>query len=315
MSLRILLVGRSGQVGRGLAKLLPALGEVTAPDRQQLNLTKPEQIRGTIRTLRPELIVNAAAYTDVDRAESEVSVAKVVNCDAPLLLAEEALKVGAALVHYSTDYVFDGQKGTPYVEDDPTSPLNAYGRTKLAGERGIAQSGVPHLIFRTAWVYDRNGRNFMRTILRLATHREELRIVQDQIGAPTWSQEISRATVQILERLCAQGSLREAFAGSGGIYHLTAGGETSWCGFANAIIEEASSHLLASSWLIFATEGRPLITRRIRPITTTEYPTPARRPHYSVLSNARLAQVFGVRLLDWRAQLHSVFSDDRVQAG
>jgi dTDP-4-dehydrorhamnose reductase len=315
MNPRILLAGSRGQVGRGLARLLPALGEVTAPDRQQLNLTKPEQIRGVIRTLRPELIVNAAAYTDVDRAESEVAVAKVVNCDAPRVMAEEALKVGAVLVHYSTDYVFDGKKGTPYMEDDPTGPLNAYGRTKLAGEQAIVQSGVPHLILRTAWVYDRSGRNFMRTILRLATHREELRIVQDQIGAPTWSQEISRATVQILQKLCAQGSLREAFIGSGGIYHLTARGEVSWCGFAKTILEEASSHLLTSSWLIFATEGRPLITRRITPITTTEYPTPARRPQYSVLSNARLAQVFGVRLPDWRTQLHSVFTDDRVQAG
>jgi dTDP-4-dehydrorhamnose reductase len=313
MTLRILLAGATGQVGRALAGLLPHLGDVTALDRQHFDLAKPEQLRDVIRSLCPELIVNAAAHTGVDRAESEEGIAQAVNADAPRVIADEAKKVGAALVHYSTDYIFDGTKRTPYVEDDPPHPQNAYGRTKLAAERAITESGVPHLIFRTAWVYDREGRNFLRTILRLATQREELRVVQDQTGAPTWSCEIALASLQILKRMYAEGNTLESFAEFGGTYHMTAAGETSWYGFAKVIMEEASHCSLDRDWFAAATERHPLITRRIIPISTDEYPTPACRPAYSVLSNARLAERFGVDLPDWRTQLREVFAGGRPQ--
>src|SRR5579872_4260389 len=184
---KILLTGKTGQVGRELAGLLERVGEVTAVDRQQLDLTKPDKIRQVVRGVRPNLIVNAAAYTAVDRAESEEAIAQAINAVAPGVLAEEAKRLGALLVHYSTDYVFDGTKGKPYEENDPTNPLSAYGRTKLEGERAIQQAEPAYLIFRTAWVYAREGRNFLLTILRAATEKEELRIVQDQIGAPTSS--------------------------------------------------------------------------------------------------------------------------------
>jgi dTDP-4-dehydrorhamnose reductase len=307
MNSRILLTGGTGQVGTELATLLPALGEVIAPSRGQLDLTNPDQIRDVVREIRPSLIVNAAAYTAVDRAETEIDAARAMNAGAPAVLAEEAKKINAALVHYSTDYVFDGTKNSPYEEDDPPNPLNVYGRTKLEGELAIRAAGVPHLIFRTAWVYSTAGRNFLLTILRLATEREELRIVSDQVGAPTLSREIARATVSILEKLshggvCAASSWNNA----SGTYHMTAGGVTSWYGFARAILNEAARAPSGSAWLASATNGRPLIARRVVPITTAEYPTPARRPTYSVLSNSRLASTFGVPLPDWTAQLHEL---------
>jgi dTDP-4-dehydrorhamnose reductase len=307
MNLKILLTGKNGQVGRELTASLQVLGEVTALDRQQLDLTKPDEIRQAIRAFRPGLIVNAAAYTAVDQAESDEAAARAVNADAPGLMAEEAKKIGAALVHYSTDYVFDGRKTTPYLEDDPTNPINMYGRTKLAGERAVRESGVPHLIFRTAWVYGREGKNFLRTILRLATQQEELKIVRDQIGAPTSSQEIASATTQVLAHIYADKNGPLSFPAVSGIYHMTAGGETNWFEFARTILEEAANHA-RSTWLTNVTNGRPLITRSVVPITTAEYPTPASRPVYSILSNARLANRFGIRLRDWRTQLSTVFS-------
>lgn len=308
MKPRILLAGSGGQIGRALARLLPSLGEVTALDRRALDLAKQETIREVIRGLRPDIVVNAAAYTDVDRAESEEAVAWTINADAPRVMAEEAQKIGASLMHYSTDYIFDGTKGVPYVEEDPPDPLNVYGRTKLAGDAAIMQSGVPHLIFRTAWVYDREGRNFLRTILRLATQREELKIVQDQIGAPTWSCEVARISVKVLRKICERGNLKESLADLSGTYHMTAGGETSWHGFATAILEEALHCPPSSAWFAAATGNHPLVARSIRPIPTAEYPTPARRPAYSVLSNARLGRVFGAAMTDWRTQLHAAFS-------
>jgi dTDP-4-dehydrorhamnose reductase len=313
MRQRILLLGGSGQIGRGLAQLLPALGEVIALGRQQLDLAKPQEMRLAVRSLRPGLIVNAAAYTAVDRAESEEATAQAVNAEAPRAMAEEAARIGAPLVHYSTDYIFDGSKGAPYLEDDPPDPQNVYGRTKLAGEQAIRQSGVSHLIFRTAWVYDREGRNFLRTILRLATQREELRIVADQIGAPAWSREIAQASVHVLRQMCARGNLTESFAELGGTYHMTAAGQTSWYGFAMAILEEASHHPPSGAWFAAATDGRPLIAQRVTPISTEQYPTPARRPVYSILSSARLSRAFAVQLADWRTQLHSMFSDEATQ--
>lgn len=303
---KILLTGKTGQVGRELAGLLGRVGEVTAVDRQQLDLTKPEEIRQAVRGMRPDLIVNAAAHTAVDRAESEEAIARAINGVAPGVLAEEAKRLGALLVHYSTDYVFDGTKRTPYEEDDPTNPLSAYGRTKLEGEKTIQQVRPAYLIFRTAWVYAREGRNFLLTILRLATEKEDLRIVRDQIGAPTSSHEIAEATVKVLEKIRTPAAGARHWPEIQGTYHMTAGGETNWYEFAKSIVELAANQSQPEAWLVGATRGRPLMTRRIVPITTEEYPTPARRPLYSVLSNKRLNQEFGVKLPDWKAQLRLV---------
>jgi dTDP-4-dehydrorhamnose reductase len=304
----ILLIGTNGQVGRALNSTLPRIGEVTALDRQRLDLTRPEEIRRAIRNFHPAFIVNAAAYTAVDKAESEENVARAVNVEAPAVMAEEAKKIGASLIHFSTDYVFDGLKTSPYDEDDPANPQNVYGRTKLEGERAIQESGAAHLIFRTAWVYATQGRNFLLTILRLATQREELRIVRDQIGAPTLSSEIANATSKILAQICDTEGGPFSLADVSGIYHMTAAGETSWYDFANAILEEGAKTPAAGPWLATATNNLPLIARRVIPITTNEYPTRARRPAYSVLSNARLNRTFSLQLPDWRKQLHSVFA-------
>jgi dTDP-4-dehydrorhamnose reductase len=310
MNLKILLTGKNGQVGRELNSFLQPLGDVVALDHLQLDLAQPEEIRQAIRGIRPQLIVNAAAYTAVDQAESEETIARAVNADAPGSMAEEAKNIGAALVHYSTDYVFDGSKTSPYLENDPTNPINAYGRTKLAGEEAIRNSGVSHLIFRTAWVYGREGRNFLRTILRLATQKEELKIVRDQIGAPTSSQDIAMATAEILSQIYSPKSDARAFSSVTGTYHITAGGQTSWYEFAKTILQEASGNA-PDAWLATATNGQPLITRSVVPITAAEYPTPAKRPAYSVLSNDRLARTFGIQLQDWRAQLKSCFAGRR----
>ena len=312
MKRRILLTGRTGQVGSELLLLMPELGEVVAPGRRELDLLNPQSIRRAVREIRPKLIINAAAFTAVDAAEVQEAEARAINADAPGLLAEEAKKIGAALVHYSTDYVFDGSKTTPYDEADSTAPINAYGRTKLAGELAIRATGVLHLIFRTAWVYSTRGKNFLRTILRLATEREELRVVRDQFGAPTWSRDIAQATVEIVSRLTIPDcSLETSLASIGGTYHLTAAGETTWYEFARAILDEAAQISADVSWFSEATQARPLIAKRIIPITTAEYPTPAMRPHYSVLSNSRLNQRFGIESPDWRTQLRHIFEIGR----
>jgi dTDP-4-dehydrorhamnose reductase len=309
MKPKILLIGTNGQVGRELNGMLPRVGELTALDRSRLDLSKPEEIRNAIRAVRPQWIVNAAAYTAVDKAETEQSAARAINAEAPAVMAEEAKKCGAFLIHYSTDYVFDGLKTTPYDEDDPTNPQNVYGRTKLEGEQAIQASGAPHLIFRTAWVYGTTGKNFLLTMLRLATKQEELRVVSDQIGAPILSGEIARATTEILAHLNGLYTVHYAIAETGGIYHMTAAGETSWAGFAKAILAEAASISPDIPWFAQATNKLPLIASRVLPIRTSEYPTPAQRPAYSVLSSARLDRIFGVRLPDWRSQLHSVFTN------
>jgi dTDP-4-dehydrorhamnose reductase len=303
----ILLTGKSGQVGGELLSLLPRIGETIAPGRADLDLADPAAIRRVVRELRPALIVNAAAYTAVDQAESEEARAHAVNAVAPGILAEEAKTLGVMLVHYSTDYVFDGAKRSPYEESDPTGPLGAYGRTKLAGEEAIRATGAAHLIFRTEWVYARTGRNFLLTILRLATQREELRIVSDQTGAPTWSRMIAAATVRILER-CPASELAER----SGIYHLTAAGETTWYGFARAILEECADPARLDPWFTQATAGRRLMAKSVLPIATLDYPTPAWRPPYSVLSNRKLRQTFALELPDWRAQLHRAMRGDEA---
>jgi dTDP-4-dehydrorhamnose reductase len=304
----VLLIGSGGQVGSNLNELLPRVAEVTALDRKGLDLTQPEEIRRAIRASRPAWIVNAAAHTAVDKAESEEPLARAINAEAPRVMAEEARTIGACLIHYSTDYVFDGSKKTPYTEGDPANPQNAYGRTKLEGELAVRNSGAAHLIFRTAWVYAPRGRNFLLTILRLATQREELRIVSDQIGAPTLSREIARATVSVLSSLFGGEGAAPSLPDVSGTYHMTAGGETNWYDFASAILEKAkiTPH---PAWLASATGGLPIITRRVVPISTSEFPTPARRPAYSVLSNAKLNRVFSVQLPDWRKQLDSLFAN------
>lgn len=310
MTPRILLTGKNGQVGRDLLAFLPRLGEAVGFDRQQLDLSRPDEIRRVIRELRPTLIVNAAAYTAVDQAEKEESLAWAINADAPALMAEEAKRIGAVLVHYSTDYVFDGTQNSPYQETDHTNPINAYGRTKLAGEQAIRDSGARHLIFRTAWVYSTQGKNFLLTILRLGTQRDELRIVKDQIGAPTWSREIASATAQVLQQVLER--RKEAGAGRdlSATFHMTAAGETNWFEFAKAILDEAEKQApCAAPWFAAATHGLPLLARELIPISTAEYPTPARRPAYSVLSNSRLAKAFGIELPDWRTQLHRACAD------
>ena len=307
----ILLTGRTGQIGSELLRLLPEIGEVTAPDRHELDLLDADDLRRAVREIRPELIINAAAYTAVDAAESQEADSYAINANAPAVLAEEAKKIGAVIVHYSTDYVFDGSKRMPYVETDLPAPINVYGKSKLAGERAISTSGVPHLIVRTCWVYGTQGRNFLRTILRLATEREELRIVRDQFGAPTWSREIAEATVKILAQLIRQrGSTSRLESSDSGIYHLSAAGQTTWYDFACAILEHASHLSPEVPWFAEACCERPLITKRVIPITTAEYPTRASRPAFAVLSNSRLIQTFGIELQDWRTQLRCVFDSE-----
>jgi dTDP-4-dehydrorhamnose reductase len=303
----ILLTGKTGQLGSELNRLLPKLGRVVAPERNQLDLREPETIRQLMRNANPGLVVNAAAYTAVDLAETDQANALAVNAEAPRLLALEAKKIGAMLVHFSTDYVFDGSKKTPYVETDPPNPLNAYGRTKLAGEEAIRSSGVPHLIFRTAWVYGTHGRNFLLTILRLATEREELKIVRDQVGAPTCAADIAAATAKILTNIYGRNDDAGAFSKVSGTYHMTAAGEATWYDFTKTILEEAINASHDLSWLTAATQGRPLLTRRVFPIKASEYGSRTPRPVYSVLSNSRLTQTFGITLPDWRTQLHQCF--------
>jgi dTDP-4-dehydrorhamnose reductase len=307
--LKILLTGKTGQVGRELAPLLARMGELTAFDRPHLDLGKPEEIRRVIRSVLPDLIVNAAAYTAVDRAESDEAAARAINADAPAVMAEEAKPLGALLVHYSTDYVFDGTKRTPYEEDDTPHPLNAYGRTKLEGERAIQQIAPAYLIFRTAWVYAREGRNFLLTVLRLAAEKEELKMVRDQTGAPTWSGEIAAATAKVLSQVCAPVSGGRSWSATSGIYHMTAGGETNWYSFAKRILELAAGQSRDVDWFRAATRDRPLMARRIVPIATDEFSTPARRPSYSVLANGKLNGAFAVQLPHWEMQLRAVFSE------
>ena len=311
MNPTILLTGRNGQVGSALLPLLPRLGKVVALGRGELDLADPDAIRRAVRELRPQIIVNAAGYTQVDQAETDAAAAYAMNAEAPRLFAEEAKQIGAALVHYSTDYVFDGLKESPYLETDPPNPVNVYGKSKLAGEQAVQSSGVPHLILRTSWVYARRGRNFLLTILRLSTQRVELRIVADQTGAPTSSDQIAAGTVRILAHILDRGVSSASFARFSGTYHMTAGGETSWYDFAQAILE-GSAHIAPDApWYLQATGGHPRMARRVVPITTADYPTPARRPAYSVLSNARLRSTFGFELPDWRTQLTELLEGPR----
>ncbi|GGY72451.1 dTDP-4-dehydrorhamnose reductase [Pseudoduganella plicata] len=286
--MKILLTGCGGQVGYELERSLQGLGEVVAVDRARMDLSNLDQVRAVIRDVRPQLIVNPAAYTAVDKAESEPALAFRINAEAPGVMAEEARRLGAVLVHYSTDYVFPGTEPGARAETDATGPVNVYGASKLAGERAIAASGAAHLILRTSWVYGMRGRNFLLTMLRLARERDELRVVADQHGAPTWSRTVADTTATILAQARAHGSSAGFDAGwwqeCGGIYHLSSQGRTTWFGFTQAIVEQAG------------------IDCRVVPIASAEYPTPARRPQYSVLSSRRLLERFG-HVPDWQEAL------------
>jgi dTDP-4-dehydrorhamnose reductase len=298
--MRILLTGSTGQVGWELQRTLATLGEVVVAGRSgmsiHLDLAQPDSIRSAIQTVRPTLIVNPAAYTAVDQAETEPDLAMTINGIAPGIMAEAAHQVGAALIHYSTDYVFNGNQGQPYRETDQTDPQNVYGKTKLAGELAIQASGVPHLIFRTSWVYGRRGKNFLLTMLKLAQTREELSIVDDQIGAPTWSRMIAEATAQVVSQ--GQPHLSDWIQTRQGIYHLTATAQTSWYGFAQAIFAH--------------TPTAPRQLQRLLPIPTSQYPTPAQRPAYSCLDTSKFCRTFGLRLPDWESSLVLAVGDPTI---
>jgi dTDP-4-dehydrorhamnose reductase len=281
----ILLTGINGQVGFELARSLQGLGNVVALDRNGLDLGDLDQIRRVVRELKPALIVNPAAYTAVDKAESDVDAAMRLNGEAPGVLAEEAKKLNAALVHYSTDYVFNGKKDGAYIEDDAVDPQNVYGKSKLAGEQVIAASGCDHLIFRTSWVYGTRGKNFLLTMLRLGAERDELSVVADQIGAPTWAGTIAVMTANVIAQSLVAGP--EWWVDKSGVYHLTASGATSWHGFAQAIFD------------LSALSKKPVV----KPIPAAEYPTPALRPSNSRMAAEKLAAAFGLSAPDWRDAL------------
>jgi dTDP-4-dehydrorhamnose reductase len=306
-SLRILITGANGQVGWNLQRTLGPLGDVTALTREQLDLADLDSVANTVRDFAPDILVNAAAYTAVDKAESEPELAKTVNATAPARMAQELAKRRGLLVHYSTDYVFDGAKplDTPYNEDDPTGPLSVYGQTKLDGERGIIASGCPHIILRSTWVYDTRGKNFLRTVLRLARERDELRMVSDQYGAPTWARSIAEATAIILARCLER--MGKSSDWPTGLFHRSAAGRTSWAEFAEAIMSEYDD---CCSWPADTGEfSAPLKAKQVVHITSDQYQTPARRPRNSVLSNAKVRQAFGIKMPDWREQLRLAMQD------
>jgi dTDP-4-dehydrorhamnose reductase len=282
--MKIMLIGKNGQVGYELQRSMQHLGNVMAIGRSEMDLTDSRQIRRIIQEFKPAIIVNAAAYTAVDKAESEPEVAMLINGIAPGIIAEEAMKVGAQLIHYSTDYVFDGRKEEAYVETDSPSPLNVYGKTKLAGEVAIRSSGVRHIIFRTSWVYGQHGNNFLKTVLRLAKDRGQLQIVDDQYGAPTWSRTIAESTAYVLGRFSSRRCIPDLSEVSG-TYHLTAQGGTTWYGFAKSILANASLNHIP-----------------IAPISTEEYPVPAVRPKYSKMKSDLFLKTF-CRLPEWEEAL------------
>ena len=284
---KILLIGKEGQVGGELSTLLQPFGDLTIFGEDDLDLTQVDRIREKLREVRPHVIVNAAAYTAVDKSEEEPDLALAVNGTAPGILAEEAKKLGAAVIHYSTDYVFDGEKREPYTEEDSPNPMGVYGRTKLAGDEAIQSAVLPHLIFRTSWVYGLKGKNFLLTMQRLAKEKDELKIVDDQIGAPTWCRTIAQTTANVLTQILPQSSPGDLarFEQASGLYNLVCGGQTSWYGFAQAILKEGSD------------------PTKLTPIPTSEYPTPAKRPLYSVLSTKKLKSSFGITPPDWDVTL------------
>jgi dTDP-4-dehydrorhamnose reductase len=288
---KILLTGITGQVGQELQQTLTALGEVISVSRQDLDLSQPAQITAKIAEIKPNVIVNAAAYTAVDKSETETELAMAINATAPKAIAQAAQDIGATLMHISTDYVFNGQHYTPYLETDQTDPLGIYGRSKLLGETGVRENCARHIILRTAWVYGSRGHgNFVKTMLRLGKDREELKVVADQIGSPTWSYDIAVAITQLLDKSFQDANIQ-------GTYHFTNSGVASWYDFAIAIFEEAKQL------------GFPLNIARVLPITTAEYPTPTQRPAYSVLSKVKITETLGVHPPHWRESLRKMLAE------
>jgi dTDP-4-dehydrorhamnose reductase len=295
---KILLTGKQGQVGWELQRTLMPLGQVVALDVGDLDLRHPDAIRRTVQSLRPDIIVNPAAYTAVDKAETETDLAMAINAVAPGIFAEEAHRLGALLVHYSTEYIFDGRKQEPYVEGDVPDPLNVYGKSKLAGEQAIRASGCNHLILRTSWIYGTRGSNFLLTMLRLAKERPELRVVNDQVGAPTWCRSLAEITALMLAQLHSPGATEDAVARASGTYHATSSGSVSWHGFASEILR--------------LVDASPM--PQVKPITSAEYPTPAQRPANSVMSCDKLFNTFGVSAGDWCDNLQLCLQDVRQPA-
>jgi dTDP-4-dehydrorhamnose reductase len=297
---RILLTGVNGQVGGDLLPLLESMGDVIAPTRSDLDLSDARSIRRFVSEIKPQWIINPAAYTAVDKAESEPELAYAINAEAPRALGEAAAELGIPVIHFSTDYVFDGEGTTPWVETDATAPLGVYGASKLAGEQALAASGAAHLIFRTSWVYSTRGKNFLLTILRLAQQKEEMRIVNDQHGAPTWSRDLARMVVHVMSaasNTTTAASGNSAVRAVEGVYHAAGSGETTWFGFAQEFLRKAAT---ARPEAKFA---------RLVPISSSEYPTPARRPANSRLSCARLQRVLGFTMPPWQESAAAVVSE------
>jgi len=292
----MLVTGCNGQVGWELVRCLQPLGEVIAADRRQMDLSDLDAIKTTLRNIAPDVIVNAAAYTAVDKAEDNELEANIINGHAPEVLATEAKQIGALLIHYSTDYVFDGTKSSPYTEDDTPNPINAYGRSKLMGEETIQSVEMDYIILRTSWVYAARGTNFLRTILNLAQEREELRVVIDQIGAPTWSRLIAETTAHVIRQSQTERT-NDLFQSN--LYHLTAAGETSWFGFTQAIVEQARR-----------LPDLSLTLKKIRPIPTQDYPTPAQRPMNSRLATVKLEKHFGLQMPSWDTALQLCLAEN-----
>ena len=300
MSARILLTGASGQVGGELVRTLAALGEVVAPSRDELDMADGASVLKFVRDLRPRWIVNPAAYTAVDKAESEPELAYAINAEAVRAIGEGARQAGAAVIHFSTDYVFDGTGTEPYRETDATGPVSVYGASKLAGERALEETGAGYMIFRTSWVYGATGKNFLRTILKAARERDRLRVVADQHGAPTWSRDLARMTAHVMERVeesAGRRGLAESMTEFQGVYHAAGAGETTWHGFA----AEATARLRERE------PGAKLA--EVDAISTSEYPTPAKRPANSRMNCEKLRERFGWKMMDWRDSLGEVMKE------
>jgi dTDP-4-dehydrorhamnose reductase len=295
---RILLTGATGQVGGQLLETLKPLGEVVAPGRSTMDLANTSSLREMIRSLRPRWIVNPGAYTAVDKAESEPELAYAINAEAVRVMGQEARAIGAGVIHFSTDYVFDGLGKTAYVETDAAGPVSVYGASKLAGEKALAESGAGHMVFRTSWVYGAQGKNFLLTILKLARERSTLRVVADQYGAPTWSRDLARMTAHVIgrcETAAARRELNLVLTDLGGLYHAAGAGETTWHGFATEAVR-------------LERELKDVPLAEIEPTTTAEYPTSAKRPANSRMNCSRLAEQFEWKMMDWRVSLRQVLA-------
>jgi dTDP-4-dehydrorhamnose reductase len=292
--MKILLAGKNGQVGWELNRSLSKLGTVFAMGREDMDLSKPETLRPVIQDIRPDIIINAAAYTAVDKAESEPELAMIVNGIAPGVIAKEAKKIGAMVIHYSTDYVFDGEATSPYKEESPTYPLSVYGNSKLAGEQAVTQAGIPHIIFRTSWIYSLRGDNFLTTIQKLTQTRKQIKVVDDQTGTPTSARAIAESTTNILGQSLNAGTTKSSIFSNPGIFHMSCGGKTNWFGFAKIILK-----------LSGLSEGI-----EVTPIPTSDYPTSATRPKYSLLSNKKLKQVFHHEMPTWQDALQECLGSE-----